>query len=143
MIDIEHIEGLYDNLGEQHRCPLVRTIEKPLVMSFCEISQDNSKIHNPDTTNFVTPGNLLISLLPSMLQSGLKIRHYKQCKTASLSNARFYQSVGLGQALVLDYRLIKLRRVHQNYFLQVEMCLRTLDTEQRVLTIGQTDYYEL
>lgn len=141
MITVNNPQQLKDKINLRCLCPMVRSVEKSDLKAFTALSEDQSPIHSTDSDSPVVPGNLLIVLLPAMLQSGLQVKTFAHCKTATLDKVRFYQSVGLNEPLQLSIQLLEVRTRGSNTFALTEMTLIRVKDAQKVLTASQTDCY--
>lgn len=141
MITVDNPQQLKDKVGTHCVCPMVRSVNKSDLEAFIAISEDKSTIHRADSDSPVLPGNLLIALLPAMLQSGLQVKTFDHCKTVTLDKVRFYQSVGLNEPVQLSIQLLKVRTRGSNTFVVTEMTLIRVKDAQKVLTASQTDCY--
>jgi|GEM_PF-5653667 len=139
MIEVATVAELNDYLDTSHQCPLNRCVDRAMLQAFLDISLDRSSLHLPESSKPIIPGNLLISLLPAMLQSGLIIHEDNSCKTVALNNTRFYNSVTVDQFLELEFVLKSIRKRQNQYFVCTELRLRC--EGKRVLSAEQTDCY--
>lgn len=142
MIKVQRAHQLTDHLNLSVECPLRRIVDRSTLGAFVHISQDKSDIHTIDNATPVLPANLLLSLLPSMLQSGLVVKQFSTCKTVSFRDFRFEQSVTVDQPLVLYFEVLKVRRLKQNCFVSSSLTLKLLETKSAILTGKQTDCYK-
>lgn len=141
MITVKSPQQLVDKLDLRCHCPMLRSVGKADLEAFTTVSEDRSLIHSTDAASPVVPGNLLIALLPAMLQSGLQVKTFDHCKTVTLDKVRFYESVGLDEPLQLNIQLLKVRTRGNNTFVVTEMALNRVKDAQKILTATQTDCY--
>lgn len=141
MITVDHPQQLKTKIDLRCDCPMVRSVGKADLEAFTALSEDQSQIHSADSEAPVIPGNLLIALLPAMLQSAIQVKAFDHCKTVTLDKVRFYESVGLNEPLQLSIQLLKVRTHGRNTFVVTEMTLSRVEDTQKVLTATQTDCY--
>jgi len=141
MITVEKAFQLKDNLAVKMACPFERQVDKEMLQNFTHISQDSSSLHCAELDDAIVPGNLLISLLPAMLQSGMKVSNFEQCKTVTIENIRFRRSVYLEQSLTLHFQILSVKKIGENCFVSTELILRLSSDGSTVMTAGQTDCF--
>lgn len=124
----------------QH-CPLQRAVDRDTLAAFLAISRDCAPLHDPDSDAPVVPGNLLLALLPSLLQSGLVVERAERCLTVALNRIKFSQPVSLEQPLGLRYQLREVRARGDATFVVVALQLYRLADGATVLRAEQTDCY--
>lgn len=142
MIEVQNAWQLQDFSNSNHSCPLRRSVSAQMQAAFIDISQDHSAIHHPSSATAIVPGNLLISLLPAMLQSALVVQQYKQCKTVALAKVRYYHSVCIDEVLQLEFSVLKVRRLKDQTFVTTALRLKSANTDDIILTAEQIDCYE-
>lgn len=141
MITVDNPQQLTTKIDLQCVCPMVRSVGKADLETFTALSGDQSSIHCADSESPVVPGNLLIALLPAMLQSGVQVKTFDHCKTVTLEKVRFYRSVGLNEPLRLSIQLLRVRTRGNKTFVATELTLSRLKDTQNILTATQTDCY--
>lgn len=88
----------------------------------------------------IVPGQLLLALVPGLLQETYRVAGSEQGRAAALRNVRFRYAVHSGDAVRLRARLTLVRK-HQR-FVQVDaMCDLELASGQKVLTSQRTDVF--
>lgn len=142
MLDVVSAESLRDWVGETRSCPLQLRISPERLEAFLEISNDDQAIHRPGVDGkAIIPANLLLSVIPSMLQSGFEIQHFDHCYTAAYRDVRFIQTVNNGQELRLSYTISSVRRRADNYFVELQLEMTDAKTGEPLMTLVQTDRY--
>ncbi len=141
MISVHKADDLLHHLDKLTHCSHQRSVTDHMLEAFTAISQDNPSIHRVDAGFTVIPGNLLISLMPAMLQSGLRVEKFDHCKTVAIAKVRFINSAGLNEQLSLQFKVTQVRRMRENCFVTTSLLLTAEDGALNVLSAEQTDCY--
>jgi len=142
MITVNQADALLDWVGVPTPCPLQCAVDADKLHAFLAISQDRANIHLQGLQDGpVVPANLLLALLPTMLQSGLQVTGSRHCVTAAYRDVRFQQPVYLNQPLELEFTVTRVKRRGTNCFVTTELTLRCAPNHRAVLTAQQTDCY--
>jgi 3-hydroxymyristoyl/3-hydroxydecanoyl-(acyl carrier protein) dehydratase len=100
------------------------TITRALVDQFLEISQDKPDIHTRQHDPIV-PGNLLLSLIPTLLQQCIHVQSFQHCMTIGYTSIKFRTPVTVGQELYLTGTITKVRTRHRRIIVQTHCFLKT------------------
>lgn len=142
MLDVISAESLRGSVGQTRLCPLKLRISPEKLEAFLKISEDELLIHRPGVDGkAVLPANLLLSVIPSMLQSGLEVQYFDHGYTAAYRDVRFIQTVNSGQELRLSYTISSVRRRADNYFVELQLEMTDAQTGEPLMTLVQTDRY--
>ena len=88
----------------------------------------------------IVPGQLLLALVPGLLQEAYQVTGKGQGQVATIRNVRFRHAVHPGDTFRLRARLTLVRQ--RQHFVQVDtMCDLELVSGQRALTSQRTDVF--
>ncbi len=142
MLDVVSSESLRDFVGQTRSCPLQLQISAERLEAFIKVSEDDKAIHRlGENHKAIVPANLLLSIIPSMLQSGLEVQYFDHCYTVAYRDVRFIQTVNNGQDLRLSYTISSVRRRADNYFVELQLEMTDAKTGEPLMTLVQTDRY--
>lgn len=142
MFDVVSADSLRDSVGQTRSCPLQLRISPEKLKAFLKISENEQVIHRLEGEEKATlPANLLLSVIPSMLQSGLEVQYFDHGHTAAYRDVRFIQTVNCGQELRLSYTISAVRRRADNFFVELQLEMTDAQTGEPLMTLVQTDRY--
>ncbi len=99
-------------------------------------------MHIPDSKGYaVVPANLLLSMLPLALQSGLKVTTFSRCFTVSYQQVKFRKMVISDQEVKLFYRVRSVRSLGGKTFVQMELELKDKMSSELMLELTVSDCY--
>ncbi len=113
-----------------------------LIEAFLNISGDRQSIHTAEVEERIVPGNLLVSLIPRLLQSCLSVAEFERCVTVKYSEIRFKSPLIAGEYLTLSGQISEVRARSGNVFVAVDVSLLEPDSGRLILTAQVTDLYE-
>ena len=125
-----------------------RSITQDEVDRFIELTGDRNWIHTDtqraerelDGGATVVPGQLLLSLVPTLLQQAYVVTNPVQSRAAALRSVRFRRAVHPGDAFRLRARLTRVEK--RSRFVQVDAaCNLELMSGQLALTSERTDVF--
>lgn len=134
--------ALENSIGETFQCPMRIRVSPEKLNAFLELSEsENHSLFNGGEESIVVPANLLLSIIPSMLQSGLTVQRFDNANTVSYREVRFVQTVNSNQELSLRYTISDVRRLADNYFVELQLEMMDARTGEQLLTLVQTDRF--
>lgn len=117
-----------------------------MIDDFCALSGDHQWIHQSadcqhqtHQKSSIAPGNLLLSLLPKMIQSIFSVSDFSQCLTAKYSRVNFRRPVYCGDDIELALTIENVTERAEKTF--VEMRCRLLKSEELIVDAMVTDVY--
>ncbi len=141
MISVEKAIQLKEHRNIKQLCPLHRSISDSDLRAFIALSKEAASIHRPESENPIVPGNLLLALLPSMLQSGLSVRQSSYCLTTRYARTRFLNVVHPNQELALSYSISSCKFMGGKCLVGMDISLERTEDQRVVLTTQQVDCY--
>ena len=120
-------------------CAIGIAITQRLVDDFCRLSGDRQAIHSANRSPAVAPGNLLLSLLPQLAQSTIRVRQFERCLLVQYERVRFLKPVMVNDTIAsqLTIRAVKTRT--KRVFVRYDCQLKVAD--QPVLIAALSDIY--
>ncbi|MTI08353.1 hypothetical protein [Curvivirga aplysinae] len=92
---------------------------------FLRLSQDQTDIHNPETTEQpVIPGNMILMMMPRFIQQMIKVEEIQSVMTVSYDKISFKSPLHLDQEFKLSLTCTNLRKRGETYFLSQEIKLK-------------------
>ena len=138
-VAIDTPDQLQSLVGKSLRASLTIQISSSLIDAFCNISGDRQWIHVKNDGRAIAPGNLLITLLPQLIQSALSVRQYQKCVTGKYQRVKFLQPVYVNGSIGLDLELQRVKsRAGKTY---VEMRCQLTNSNATVVEATVTDVY--
>ncbi|MDO6462021.1 hypothetical protein Q4485_15020 [Granulosicoccaceae sp. 1_MG-2023] len=139
MICLSEADALASLLGRDLHCPKPLCASHAALSAFLAVSQDRQPIHDPAGEALV-PANLLLSLLPCVLQSALQVGGHSACYTVGYDRIRFRRPVRAGQVLQVRFSVQQVRRRAGGVYASLDIAI--YDEQGRdTLTLRQRDYY--
>lgn len=142
MIRARNAVGLKPYIGQTIVCPRPVCVSIEILREFLQISGDVQLIHNPKRRHAaVVPANLVLSLIPQSLQSGIRVDEFTECMTVSYKKIRFFHVIHPESTLLLSATLTSVRQLDGAYFVDTTMQLRKEEAGELVVSLIQTDRY--
>lgn len=125
-----------------------RAVTQDEINRFVALTGDQNWIHTDteraerelDGKTTIVPGQLLLALIPALLQEAYVVTHAVQSRAAALRSVRFRHAVRPGDAFRLRTRLTLIQQ--RPKFVQVDAsCDLELISGQRALTSQRTDVF--
>ena len=98
-VHVETPEQLVALIGEELRAESPVVVMQSQIDAFCAVSGDRQWIHTKGDESSIVPGNLLIALLPRLIQSAFQVESFSRCLTARYDAVKFRQPVLAGDRL--------------------------------------------
>jgi len=130
------------HLGENIVGAETVTISGREIDAFTKVSGDRQWIHGPAAERRIVPGNLLIALLPRMIQSCLVAETFARCLTVKYAAIRFRHPVREGAAIGISIRVMEVRNRAAGTFVTLDVRLTDQASGNECLSATVTDYYE-
>jgi acyl dehydratase len=143
MIKVPILSNLPSHIGDEFKSVENVLVSHELIDAFLEVSGDRQSIHTTEAEERIVPGNLLISLIPRLLQSCLSVGGFERCVTVKYSKIRFKSPLIAGEYLTLSGQISDVRKRSGNVFLTVDVSLLEWDRVRTILTAQVTDLYEV
>jgi acyl dehydratase len=143
MIKVSIPSNLPSHIGDKFKSVENVLVSHELIDAFLEVSGDRQSIHTTEAEERIVPGNLLISLIPRLLQSCLSVDGFERCVTVKYSEIRFKSPLIAGEYLTLSGQISDVRERSGNVFLTVDVSLLEWDSVRTILTAQVTDLYEV
>jgi acyl dehydratase len=143
MIMVPIPSDLASHIGDEFKSVENVLVSHELIDAFLEVSGDRQSIHTTEAEERIVPGNLLISLIPRLLQSCLSVGGFERCVTVQYSEIRFKSPLIAGEYLTLSGQISDVRKRSGNVFLTVDVSLLEWDSVRTILTAQVTDLYEV
>lgn len=142
MIEVSAISELKTYSGTSLVCRLPIKIHRHQLEQYLSLSNDSNPIHSPEFSQHpVIPANLLISIIPSVLQSHIQFANQIQCYTVGYRNIRFRQRIGLEDEIFLSIKIGKIKLTSGSAHVDYEFRFNT-ETGQMASTQGvMSDFY--
>ena len=142
MIKISAPSELANHIGDGFKSRESLLVLDELIEAFLEISGDRQSIHTAEAEERIVPGNLLISLIPRLLQSCLSVSDFERCVTVKYSEIRFKSPLIAGERLTLSGQIFDVRERAGDTFVTTDVSLLESDSGRLILTAQVTDLYE-
>ena len=140
MIEVKEAAALKDYLCQEIQCPAPLHVSTERLSDFLSISNDRQPMHEAGE-GAVVPANLLLTLLPAVLQSGIRVGRFSRCFTVAYERVRFRRPVQPGDVLSAYAQVTGVRQRGANTFVSLAITLKSGDGET-VFTLLQTDCFE-
>ena len=140
MIEVTEAAALKDYLCQEIQCPTPLHVSTELLSAFLAISDDRQAMHEAGE-EAVVPANLLLALLPAVVQSGIRVGRFSRCFTVAYERVRFRRPVQPGDVLHAYVQVNGVRQRSASTFVSLAITLKTCDGET-ALTLTQTDCFE-
>ena len=89
MISVSKAAELADHVGDTVKSSETVVIRDTIIDAFNTISEDRQWIHGVGAAPRIVPANLLISLIPRLLQNCIEVSVFSRCLTVKYENIRF------------------------------------------------------
>ncbi len=142
MIRVRNASELKPYIGKTFVCSKPVCVSFETLKEFLQISGDVQLIHNPERKHLaVVPANLVLSLIPQSLQSGIRVDDFTECMTVGFKKIRFLHVIHPESTLLLSATLTSVRQLDGAYFVDTTMQLRKEKARDVVVSLIQTDRY--
>ena len=142
MIKVSAPSELTRYIGDDFKSTENVLVSHELIEVFLEVSGDRQSIHTAEVEERIVPGNLLISLIPRLLQSCLSVGEFEQCVTVKYSEIRFKSPLVAGEHLTLFGKISNVRVRSSDVFVTADVSLLESNSSRLILTAQVTDLYE-
>ncbi|PPR61666.1 MAG: hypothetical protein CFH10_01083 [Alphaproteobacteria bacterium MarineAlpha4_Bin2] len=142
MISVSSASELSEHIGKELTSRGQVVISISMIESFLEISKDQQWIHQASAAPRIVPANLLISLIPRLLQDCLEVKLFSRCLTVKYENIRFKRPVVAGDAIKLHAVLTEVRSHFDHTFVSSSVTLINVADGKDILIAKVTDCYE-
>ena len=142
MISVSSASQLSKYIGKEVTSQGQVVISGSMIESFVEISRDRQWIHQASAAPRIVPANLLISLIPRLLQGCLEVKFFSRCLTVKYENIRFKRSVVAGDTIALHAVLTEVRSRFDHTFVSSRVTLINVADGKDILIAKVTDCYE-
>lgn len=142
MIKVSAPSELTSYIGDDFKSTENVLASHELIEAFLEVSGDRQSIHTTEAEERIVPGNLLISLIPRLLQSCLSVGEFEQCVTVKYSEIRFKSPLVAGEHLTLFGKISNVRVRSSDVFVTADVSLLESNSGRLILTAQVTDLYE-
>ena len=142
MISVSAASELAAFVGEEVTSRDQVVISDSMVDAFVAISNDRQWIHGTDAVPRIVPANLLISLIPRLLQDCVSVEVFSRCLTVKYENIRFRSPVVAGDTVGLRAVLTEVRTRFDNTFVTATVTLANVADGKDLLIAEVTDCYE-
>lgn len=140
MILVTTAGELIDHVDVEVQCPTPIVVNSLLLEKFLTVSGDRQAMHEP-AKRAVVPANLLLTLLPVALQSGVRVVTFSRCFTVGYDRVRFRQPVQPEMRLHVFAKVVSVRQRQRQTFVRLALTLKC-EAGESVLTLEQTDCYQ-
>jgi len=142
MIKVSAPSELASYIGDDFKSTENVLASHELIEAFLVVSEDRQSIHTAEAEERIVPGNLLISLIPRLLQSCLSVGDFERCVTVKYSEIRFKSALIAGEHLTLFGQISNVRVRWSDVFVTADVSLFESDSGRLILTAQVTDLYE-
>jgi acyl dehydratase len=142
MIKVSVPSELTDHIGAGFNTSESVLVSDVLIDAFLKVSGDRQSIHRAEAEERIVPGNLLVSLIPRLLQSCVSVADFERSMTVKYAEIRFKSPLIAGEYLTLSGRISNVRERSGNVFVTVDVSLSEPDSGRLILTAQVTDLYE-
>ena len=142
MIKVSVPSELTDHIGAGFNTSESVLVSDVLIDAFLKVSGDRQSIHRAEAEERIVPGNLLVSLIPRLLQSCVSVADFERSMTVKYAEIRFKSPLIAGEYLTLSGRISNVRERSGNVFVTVDVSLSEADSGRLILTAQVTDLYE-
>ncbi len=142
MISVSKAAELVDHVGDAVKSSETVVIRDTMIDAFNTISEDRQWIHGAGAAPRIVPANLLISLIPRLLQNCIEVSVFSRCLTVKYENIRFKSPVVAGDTVGLSVVVTDVRTRFDNTFVTATVTLFNVADEKELLIAEVTDCYE-
>jgi len=142
MIKVSAPSELASYIGDEFKSTENVLASHELIEAYLGVSGDRQSIHTAEAEERIVPGNLLISLIPRLLQSCLSLGDFERCVTVKYSEIRFKSPLIAGEHLTLFGQISNVRVRWSDVFVTADVSLFESDSGRLILTAQVTDLYE-
>ncbi|MEE2689073.1 MAG: MaoC family dehydratase [Pseudomonadota bacterium] len=142
MISVLSALELSEHIGKEVISQRQLVISGSMIEAFVKISKDQQWIHQASAAPRIVPANLLISLIPRLLQACLEVKLFSRCLTVKYENIRFKRPVVAGDTIELHMVLTEVRARFDQTFVSSKVTLINVADGKDILIAKVTDCYE-
>ena len=142
MISVSMATDLAAHVGETVKSRETVVIGDSMIDAFNAISADRQWIHGAGAAPRIVPANLLISLIPRLLQDCIVVDVFSRCLTVKYENIRFRSPVVAGDTIGLSANVTEVRTRFDNTFVTATVTLFNVGEGKELLIAEVTDCYE-
>ena len=110
-------------------------VTQALIDKFCAISGDHQWIHEKSDESTIVPGNLLIALIPQLIQTAIYVETYSRCVSAGYQRVKFLRPVHADQSIGLTVSVVNIKQRREKTFVKMGCVLthRSLPVAEAIL----------
>ena len=142
MIKVSLPSELTNHIGASFKTTESVLVSDVMIEAFLKVSEDRQSIHLAEAKERIVPANLLLSLIPRLLQSCLSVASFVRCVTVKYTEIRFKSPLIAGEELSLSGQISDVRERSGNVFLSVDVSLSEAVGGRSILTAHITDLYK-
>ncbi|MEQ8322961.1 MAG: MaoC/PaaZ C-terminal domain-containing protein [Rhodospirillales bacterium] len=141
MIIVEQAADLSAYLDTVLESPLV-TISDDMITRFVALSGDRQWIHTATADARIVPGNLLISLIPQLMQGTFAVSNMQRALTVKYDDVRFLSPLHAGAGVQARITITDVRKRDGGTFVSVSVVLIDASDRREILRCRLVDKYE-
>jgi len=142
MISVSKAADLAEYVGKVVNSRETVVIGDSTIDAFNAVSKDRQWIHGVGATPRIVPANLLISLIPRLLQDCIEVEAFSRCLTVKYENIRFKSPVVSGDTVGLSAVVTDVRTRFDNTFVTATVTLFDVGNDRKLMIAEVTDCYE-
>lgn len=141
MIVVDHALDLGGYLDTELESPTV-TVSDDMITRFVALSGDRQWIHTAAADARIVPGNLLISLIPQLMQGTFDVSGMQRALTVKYDAVRFLSPLHVGAGVRARITVTDVRRRDGGTFVRVSVVLIDAADQREILRCQVVDKYE-
>lgn len=142
MINIADIQQLNELSGSSIVTRYLVEITQPMLVDFLTLSGDKNTLHQSDAVSKpVVPGNMLLCLLPRILQANIQLPTQYQLYTVGYERVRFRSNVHIGDKLSASIEILSTRVQKNGIYLTYQFSFFTGESVRSSVEGKFSDYY--
>ncbi len=118
-------------------------ITQTLIDGFCAISGDHQAIHKAtgEVGLSIAPGNLLVTLIPRLVQSAFTVQTYEKCLIAKYRSVRFLRPVFVGESIGMRLFVDKVKTLNDKTWVEITCHLNSDNITVATATLSDIYYH--
>lgn len=142
MINVADIQQLNKLSGSTIVTRYPVEIKQPMLVDFLTLSGDKNTLHQSDAVSkIVVPGNMLLCLLPGILQANIQLPTRYQLYTVGYERVRFRSNVHIEDELSASIEISSTRIQKNGIYLTYQFSFFTGESVRPSVEGNFSDYY--
>lgn len=108
---------------------------------YLKLSRDSNPIHlSGATSNAIVPANLLLSIIPSVLQSHIEFAFHIQCFTVGYRDVKFRRQIELEDKIFVSIKLAKVKLISDAAYVDYEFRIDAANSRATAMRGVMSDF---